>query len=261
MWQNERRKEIQTNLKSLAENNDTPQGRVVDLTIQGLIVVSLLSSSVNTLPTLSKTTLTYLFHTQVAIVAIFTAEYILRIVVADSKIRFMRSFYGVIDLLAILPFYLSLGVGLESIRILRLLRLFHMFKLFRYNSAIERFHQALILVREELVLFSIVSAMLLYFAAVGIYYFEHTAQPEAFSSVFQGFWWAIATLTTVGYGDIYPVTTGGKVFTLLVLVIGLGVVAVPTGIVAAALSAARSRDPEASPPPTDHGDNERRPVR
>lgn len=261
MWQNERRKEIQTNLKSLVENNDTPQGRVFDLTIQGLIVVSLLSSSVNTLPTLSQTTLTCLSHTQVAIVAIFTAEYILRIVVADSKIRFMRSFYGVIDLLAILPFYLSLGVGLESIRILRLLRLFHMFKLFRYNSAIERFHRALILVREELVLFSIVSAMLLYFAAVDIYWFEHAAQPEAFSSVFQGFWWAIATLTTVGYGDIYPVTTGGKVFTLLVLVIGLGVVAVPTGIVAAALSAARSRDPESSPPPADHGDNERRPVR
>ncbi len=92
MRQNERRKEIQTNLKSLVENNDTPQGRVFDLTIQGLIVASLISSSVNTLPTLSQTTLTCLSHTQVAIVAIFTAEYILRIVVADSKIRFMRSF-------------------------------------------------------------------------------------------------------------------------------------------------------------------------
>ena len=104
MRQNERRKEIQTNLKSLVENNDTPQGRVFDLTIQGLIVASLISSSVNTLPYLSQTRLTRLSHTQVAIVAIFTADYILRIVVADSKIRFMRSFYGVIDLLAILPF-------------------------------------------------------------------------------------------------------------------------------------------------------------
>ncbi len=77
-------------------------------------------------------------------------------------------------------------------------------------------------------------------AAVGIYYFEHAAQPEAFSSIFQSIWWALVTLTTVGYGDVYPVTTGGKIFTFMVLVLGLGIIAVPTGLISSALSAARA---------------------
>jgi voltage-gated potassium channel len=81
--------------------------------------------------------------------------------------------------------------------------------------------------------------MLLYFSAVGIYYFENDAQPEKFASVFHSLWWSVATLTTVGYGDIYPVTVGGKVFTFLVLLIGLGIVSVPAGLVASALSKAR----------------------
>ena len=80
--------------------------------------------------------------------------------------------------------------------------------------------------------------MLLYLSAAGIYYFENPLQPEVFSSIFDGLWWAVATLTTVGYGDVYPVTAGGKIFTFIVLIIGLGVVAVPTGLLASALSEA-----------------------
>jgi voltage-gated potassium channel len=88
--------------------------------------------------------------------------------------------------------------------------------------------------------------MLLFFSAVGIYYFENTAQPETFSSVFQSMWWAVATLTTVGYGDVYPITIGGKIFTFFVLMVGLGIVAVPTGLVASALSSAREMEKEQS---------------
>ena len=87
--------------------------------------------------------------------------------------------------------------------------------------------------------------MLLYLAGVGIYYFENTAQPEVYTSVFQSLWWAIATLTTVGYGDIYPITTGGKIFTTVILFIGLGIVAVPAGLVATALSEARDLEEKA----------------
>ena len=83
---------------------------------------------------------------------------------------------------------------------------------------------------------------MLFFSAVGIYYFENPAQPEAFASIFHSLWWAIATLTTVGYGDIYPITVGGKVFTFVMLLIGLGVIAVPTGIFASALRDARQTD-------------------
>ena len=84
--------------------------------------------------------------------------------------------------------------------------------------------------------------MLLYFSAVGIYYFEHEAQPKQFASVFHSLWWSVATLTTVGYGDIYPVTVGGKIFTFAVLLVGLGIVSVPAGLVASALSKARAME-------------------
>ena len=88
--------------------------------------------------------------------------------------------------------------------------------------------------------------MLLFFSAVGIYYFESAAQPDSFSSIFQSMWWAVATLTTVGYGDVYPITVGGKLFTFFVLMVGLGIVAVPTGLVASALSTAREMEKEQS---------------
>ena len=95
------------------------------------------------------------------------------------------------------------------------------------------------MVREELVLFIGVSLMLIYLSAVGVYYFEHDSQPEQFASVFHSLWWAVVTLTTVGYGDVYPVTLGGRLFTFVVLFLGLGIVAVPTGLIASALSKAR----------------------
>lgn len=232
------------NLKSIIENNDTAQGRILDFAIQFLIVISLISFSVETIPNLSHKTTIFLRYLEFFTVTVFTVEYLLRIIVSDKKLKFFFSFYGLVDLFAILPFYLSTGIDLRSIRILRLLRLFRAFKLLRYSKAIQRFHNALIIAKEELILFSALAVMLLYFSAVGIYYFENHAQPEAFSSVFQSMWWAVSTLTTVGYGDVYPITIGGKLFTFFVLMVGLGVVAVPTGLVASALSAAREMEKE-----------------
>jgi voltage-gated potassium channel len=229
-------------LKSIIENSDTKKGRIFDLSIQVLIIISLISFSVETIPSLTAKTIKILRFIEVFTVILFTIEYILRITVSDKKIKFIFSFYGLIDLFAILPFYFSKGIDLRSIRILRLLRLFRAFKLFRYSRAIKRFHRALMIAKEELILFSILAIMLLFFSAVGIYYFENTAQPESFSSIFQSMWWAVATLTTVGYGDVYPITTGGKIFTFFVLMVGLGIVAVPTGLVASALSTAREME-------------------
>ena len=103
----------------------------------------------------------------------------------------------------------------------------------------QRYHRAFLIAKEELVLFGATALITLYLASVGVHYFESKAQPEAFGSVFHSLWWAIVTLTTVGYGDVYPITLGGRIFTFFVLIIGLGIVAVPTGLFASALSKAR----------------------
>ncbi|MEQ9028319.1 MAG: potassium channel family protein, partial [Aggregatilineales bacterium] len=91
-------------------------------------------------------------------------------------------------------------------------------------------------VKEELILYGAISLLLIYLASIGIYYFEKDAQPEAFSSIVASMWWAIATLTTVGYGDAYPVTMGGRLFTFVILMLGLGFVSVPSALLAASLS-------------------------
>jgi len=208
-------------LKRIVETGDTPAGRAFDLTIQGLIVVSLVSFAVETLPDLPLATQHALDILEVAIVSIFTVEYLLRLAIADRKLGFIFSFFGLVDLCAILPFYIASGIDLRSIRVLRLMRLFRTFKLLRYGRAIQRLRTAFAMVKADLILFFIASLLVLYVSAVGIYYFERSAQPDAFASVFHSLWWAVATLTTVGYGDVYPVTAGGKVFTFLVLMVVL----------------------------------------
>ena len=130
----------------------------------------------------------------------------------------------------------------------RFLRVFRVLKFLRYNQAADRLHRAILIAKEELVLFVILSMILLYVSASGIWYFEREIQPEKFGSVFDGLWWAVATLTTVGYGDVYPVTPGGSFFTFLLLMIGLGIIAIPSGIIASALSKARLEQDESGGP-------------
>jgi len=229
-------------IRKWIDNTNYLPARLFAFTIQSLIVVSLVTFSIDTLPDLSSDTRELLYIIEVITVAIFTFEYVLRVMVAEKKARFIFSFYGLVDLAAILPFYIASGLDLRAVRVFRLLRLVRILKLFKYNQAIRRFHRALVIAREELILFGFVALIMLYLAAVGIYYFENAAQPEQFKSVFHSLWWAVTTLTTVGYGDMFPITAGGKVFTFLILTIGLGIVAVPTGLVASALSQAREED-------------------
>jgi voltage-gated potassium channel len=229
-------------IRRIINDTDHLSGKVFALTIQALIVVSLITFSIATLPNLSANTEQLLYIIEVITVAIFTLEYILRIIVADEKKRFIFSFYGLVDLAAILPFYISSGLDLRTVRTFRLLRLVRILKLLRYSKAVNIFHRALLISKEELILFGFVAAVMLYLSAVGIYYFENSAQPEQFKSVFHSLWWAVTTLTTVGYGDMFPITTGGKLFTFFVLITGLGIIAIPTGLIASALSQAREED-------------------
>lgn len=226
-------------IRRIIDDTDHLSGKVFAFTIQTLIVVSLATFSFGTLPDLSSRTKEILYAIEVITVTIFTLEYILRVIVAEEKRRFIFSFYGLVDLAAIIPFYISTGFDMRAVRIFRFLRLVRILKLYKYSKAINRFHRALVISKEELILFGFVAVIMLYLSAVGIYYFENSSQPSQFKSVFHSLWWAVTTLTTVGYGDMFPVTTGGKLFTFIVLMIGLGIVAVPTGIVASALSQAR----------------------
>jgi len=223
-------------IKSIVEINDNKLSRYFALFIQALILLSIIAFSIETIPDLKPQTRNILKSIELVCVLVFTLEYFLRIYVADNKPKFIFSFFGIIDFLAILPFYLSFGLDLRSLRALRFLRLFRVLKLVRYNRAMSHFTRAIKSAKEEILLFILITLILIYFSAVGIYYFENQAQPEHFSSIFDSLWWAIITLTTVGYGDVYPITVGGKVFTFFILMIGLGIVAIPTGIISSALT-------------------------
>lgn len=229
-------------IRDIVENHDAAPGKQFDLAIQCLIVLSLVAFAVETLPNLSPMWKSALRWFEIFVVVVFTLEYLARVFVAENKPKFIFSFFGIVDLLAILPFYIAAGVDLRSIRILRILRLARTLKLVRFSSATQRFARAIVIAREELILYLCFTLILLYLAAVGIYYCEHVAQPDKFASVFHSLWWAVTTLTTVGYGDTYPITVGGRIFTFFILMIGLGLVAVPASVFTAALSQAREEE-------------------
>lgn len=210
--------------------------------IEVLVVANLVALAFETLPTLSPFWREALWTFEVLCAAVYTVEYGVRLYLARPRIKYVTSFYGIIDLLAILPFWLMAAFNLQAVRAFRLLRLLRLFKLVRYTNAVHRFRRAFVIARDDLVLFGVIALIVLYLSAIGIYHFEHDAQPERFSSVFDSLWWALATLTTVGYGDIYPVTAGGRLFTFIVLVCGLGVIAVPSGLLASALSRVRAEE-------------------
>ncbi len=240
---------LRVRLRPIIEDGEGTAGRLFAVVIQLLIIASLVTFAVETLPDLSPSTRWGLRLAEIGFVSVFTIEYLLRLWVAERRWRFVFSFFGIIDLLAILPFYLRLTVDLRSVRVLRLLRLFRIFKLVRYNDAVRRFRLALQLAREELILYLTSTLLMLYLCAVGIFHFESAAQPDVFVSVFDGMWWAVASLTTVGYGDVVPITVGGKIFTFVMLMLGLSIVAVPAGLISSALSRARALLGDGAEPP------------
>ncbi len=219
------------------------EGAVFSGIIQFLILASAIAFVLETEEVFDK----YETHFHIidwAFLVLFTAEYILRIYTAPVKKEFIFSFFGIVDLLAILPSLVLIpGLrqvpGFRVLRILRFLRVFRIFKATRFILAMDRMIDALTEVRRELLALVILSSMFVYLAACGIYFFEKDAQPEAFGSIPDSMWWAIVSLTTIGYGDVYPVTPGGKIFTALVALVGVGLIAIPSGLLASVLTEAR----------------------
>lgn len=177
-------------------------------------------------------------------IVIFTAEYLARIWTADLKfpeirdlsaiIKHIKTPLAIIDLLAILPFYIPaiLPVDLRVFRLLRLSRLLRVFKLSRYSSALQIIGKVIKREKDQLALTFFVTSILLLLAATLMYHAENSIQPDSFPNIIASFWWAVATLTTVGYGDVYPVTVMGKILSAVVAILGIGIVALPTGILA-----------------------------
>ena len=232
---------VKVRLRTIVNGTDTWEGKAFDWAIIVLIFYAIATLVYETEPALSKDARKFLWISEIVITTLFTLEYILRFYLAERKRDYSFNFYGIIDFVALLPFYLDLFLGseiavLRAFRALRLLRIFRLLKIVRYNRASDRLLKALSESKEEFTLFFFTTLILLFISAAGIYYFEHPVQPKAFSSIFYSLWWAVVTLTTVGYGDVYPITLGGRIFTFIVLLIGLGVVAAPAGLIASALS-------------------------
>ena len=179
-----------------------------------------------------------------ALSLIFVVEYVLRIATAENKRAYITSFYGIIDLVALLPILVHAAASLRVLRLLRVLRVLRLLKVTRYTNALDRYSQALKSIAAETTLFGSVAFVFIISFAFLIYEVEHEAQPEVYSNIFDSVWWAVISLTSVGYGDVYPVTTAGRMLTLGMVLTGMGIVAVPTALLASALSRAHDRDSE-----------------
>ena len=171
-------------------------------------------------------------------VIFFAFEYVVRVLTSPNKRKYILSFFGIIDLLAVVVGIVALP-QFTSLRLFRLLQLIRLLKMARFSQAMADLGRAFSHMRDEIALFLTLTGLVVFLAAFGAYHFEHETQPEQFSHMGDALlWWAVATLTTVGYGDIYPVTTGGKIMTAVVVLCGLGIVAAPAGIVAQAMATA-----------------------
>ena len=223
---------------------DDSTSRWFDATILTLILLNVIAVILDSVPSVSDRLGPYLHRFEIFSVMVFSVEYLARAWSCVSDQRFSRPIAGrikfiarpliIIDLISILPFYLPfVGVDLRSGRVLRLMRFLRVAKLFRYNSSLQMIGHVIKSKKEELVLTSMLMLMLMVFSSTLIYYCENAAQPNAFPNIPSTMWWSVVTLTTVGYGDLYPITALGKFFAAIIAILGVGMFALPVGILGA----------------------------
>lgn len=214
---------------------DTPAGKLFDVTLLFVILISVALVMLESVPSIRENYRPILRILEWIITGIFTIEYILRVIIVRKSLRYIFSFYGIIDLLSVLPTYIGLFVigshHLVVIRILRLLRIFRILKLTRYTQAGRSLAKALWASREKISVFIFFVIVLVVVIGTIMYIIEGEA--HGFTSIPRGIYWAIVTLTTVGYGDISPQTSLGQFMASIVMIMGYAIIAVPTGIVTA----------------------------
>jgi len=219
--------------------------RFFDVFIIVLISLNVLAVILETETKISAGLSGFLHLFELISVIIFTIEYLLRIWSCTvnpkygksvmGRLKFMLTPLALVDLFAILPFYLPLLIpfDLRFLRVLRLIRIFRLFKLGRYSDALKLMGRVIKAKKAELYITVFIVFILLVFSSSVLYYVEHETQPEVFSSIPSAMWWGISALTTVGYGDAYPITPLGKFFGAIISLLGIGLIAMPTGILSA----------------------------
>ena len=228
-------KNIRTKLYEIIFEADTPKGKTFDVALLVIILLSILLVMLESVPTINLGYRQLLHVMEWVITIIFSIEYLLRVYVVKKPFSYIFSFYGIIDLLAVLPTYLSLIIvgshSLVVIRALRLLRVFRIFKVSRYTVAGQNLAKAMRSSREKIFvfLFFIVNMVII----VGTLMYLIEGPEHGFKSIPASIYWAIVTMTTVGYGDISPETPLGQFIASLVMIAGYAIIAVPTGIVTA----------------------------
>jgi len=218
--------------------------RAFDFFIMGMVVVNLAIAILETFD-ISPALRAVLDNFERFTVICFTIEYLLRIWTAEylypkedraSAIRrYMTSFSGIIDLLSFLPFYLPIffPAGVVAFRMLRVIRIFRLFRVNSYYDALNVIGDVVNSKKDQLLSSIFIILILMVASSLCMYSLEHEAQPTVFKNAFSGLWWSVSTLLTVGYGDIYPVTLAGRIFGIIITFLGVGMVAIPTGILSA----------------------------
>lgn len=231
-----------------SKNLEKPYVRQFRIFILFLITLNVLAVILETVDSIALQYQTQFYIFEVVSVIIFTFEYFCRLWVCTLSQDYAKGFKGrikfaltplaLIDFLAIVPFYLPFFfvIDLRFIRAMRLIRIFRILKFGRYSKSLKLMVRVFQRKKEELIITLFVIFVLLIVASSFMYYFEHAVQPEKFSSIPATMWWALITLTTVGYGDVYPVTIPGKLLGSVLAVLGVGIFALPAAILASAFS-------------------------
>lgn len=221
---------------------DTPAGRTFDIALVAAILLSILVVVLDSVPAIGGRHAGVMYALEWFFTLLFTAEYAARLLVVRQPLRYALSFYGVIDLLSVLPTYISLllpgSEALLDIRILRLLRVFRIFKLTLYIEEYTRLGEALAASRRKIMVF--LSVVLMAVLILGTVMYVVEGPEHGYTSIPTAMYWAIVTMTTVGYGDITPHTPLGKGIASFMMLLGWGILAVPTGIVTAEMTARRN---------------------
>ena len=218
----------------------------VEYLISGLILLNVIAIFLESYKSINEKYSALFYGIELVSIIIFSMEYVLRVWVADlqyptlsplkARLKYIFSFLGLVDLFSILPFYLPfvITMDLRVMRVLRLLRLLRLLKLNRHSKSLQLIGKVLKNTRNDILVTVFMVFILLVLASTLMYSLENEAQPEAFENIGQALWWAVATLTTVGYGDIYPITGLGKLLSGVIALLGIGIVALPTGIISSA---------------------------